>query len=195
MHGIEGGERSAEPASGRFVLRLDPGLHAALRRAAQASGLSLNDYCARKLAAPLFEPGGPAEVLVARALSAFGADLVGMVAYGSWARGEAATDSDLDVLVALSPDLALARERYRAWDEAPPQWQGRRIEVHLAHLPRAGAGITSTWAEVALDGLVLFDPDFALARSLAAIRRRIVTGALQRRSAHGQPYWLEPRDA
>ena len=36
--------------SGRFVLRIDPGLHGALRKAARAAGVSLNEYCARKLA-------------------------------------------------------------------------------------------------------------------------------------------------
>jgi predicted HicB family RNase H-like nuclease len=36
--------------SGRFLLRIDPGLHAALRHAASASGQSLKEYCGRKLA-------------------------------------------------------------------------------------------------------------------------------------------------
>ena len=38
--------------SGRFVLRIDPGLHGTLRKAARAAGVSLNEYCARKLATP-----------------------------------------------------------------------------------------------------------------------------------------------
>jgi hypothetical protein len=44
--------RSQRP-SGRFVLRISPGLHAALRAAAAEVKMSLNDYCARKLAAPV----------------------------------------------------------------------------------------------------------------------------------------------
>ncbi|MCH7748333.1 MAG: toxin-antitoxin system HicB family antitoxin [Acidobacteria bacterium] len=40
-------------ALGRFVLRLSSCLHAALRGATAAAGLSLNDSCARTLAAPI----------------------------------------------------------------------------------------------------------------------------------------------
>lgn len=46
-----GGRRSVSrpQASGKFVLRLDPRLHAALRDDAQAAGVSLNDWCGRTL--------------------------------------------------------------------------------------------------------------------------------------------------
>jgi len=49
--------RSSGTLFGRFLLRISPGLHAALREAATAQGLSLNDYCARKLAAPASSSG------------------------------------------------------------------------------------------------------------------------------------------
>ena len=77
------------PASGRFVLRIDPGLHAALRAAARESGVSLNDYCVRKLALPVgsLAATDPAGAAVARAAGLFGERLLGVVAYGSWARG------------------------------------------------------------------------------------------------------------
>ena len=58
-------------------MRLKPGLHAALRSAAAAAGVSLNNYCARKLAAPM----GPLAALrggaaiVERAADLFGDDL------------------------------------------------------------------------------------------------------------------------
>ena len=39
-------------ASGRFVLRLPPALHSALQATARDAGLSLNEYCTRRLAAP-----------------------------------------------------------------------------------------------------------------------------------------------
>ena len=57
--------RGRSRASGRFVLRIEPGLHEALRNAARASGLSLNDYCARRLAAPTngSEVGGAAHAV------------------------------------------------------------------------------------------------------------------------------------
>jgi hypothetical protein len=41
-----------DPASGRFVLRIDAGLHGALREAALRATVSLNELVARKLALP-----------------------------------------------------------------------------------------------------------------------------------------------
>jgi len=178
-------------ASGRFVLRISPGLHAALRRAATEAGLSLNDYCARKLAAPLGNlaalRGGPETV--ERAARLFGDRLVGVAAFGSWARGEPAKGSDVDVLIVLDGRVALARELYRTWDEAPVSWGGRAVEPHFVHLPEPAEGVAGIWAEVALDGLVLFEQGLRLSTRLVQVRREIAAGRIVRRFAHGQPYW------
>jgi hypothetical protein len=179
-------------ASGRFLLRLEPRLHAALRQAARAAGLSLNDHCARKLALPggcLAGPGDGATI-VARAAELFAANLVGVVAFGSWARGEATERSDLDVLVVLAERVALARQIYRDWDDEPAVCDGRPVEPHFVHLPGAAETVAGLWAEVALDGIVLFDPTLAVSRRLAAIRRDIARGRIVRRTLHGQPYWV-----
>lgn len=180
------------PASGRFLLRLDPALHAALREEAEARGLSLNGYCARKLATAC-EPleGGLAEA-VERSLAVFGEGLVGVVVYGSWARGEAAVGSDVDLLVVVESDLPITRELYRRWDGLPPQHiEGHRIEPHFVHLVEPEGRVTGTWAEAAVDGLVLYERDHKLSRRLAALRRRIADGEIERRWVHGQPYWVE----
>lgn len=47
-----------------------------------------------------------------------------------------------------------------------------------------------TWAEAAVDALVMFERDLEVSRWLAGVRRRIVAGQLVRREAHGQPYWF-----
>jgi predicted nucleotidyltransferase len=182
---------SGELPSGRFVLRIEPRLHAALREAAARAGLSLNAYCARKLAGGGIGPGAPGWRAVERATTVLGRSLVGVAVYGSWARGEPADRSDVDVLVALDDGVPLTRELYRRWDEEPVAWEGRRVEPHFVHLPPPGARTSGTWAEVALDGIVLFDPDLTLSRRLVDLRRRILDGALQRREVHGQPYWVE----
>jgi predicted nucleotidyltransferase len=178
-------------ASGRFVLRISPGLHAALRRAATEAGLSLNDYCARKLAAPLGNlaalRGGPETV--ERAARLFGDRLVGVAAFGSWARGEPVKGSDVDVLVVLDRRVTLARELYRTWDEAPVSWGDRAVEPHFVHLPEPEEGVAGIWAEVALDGLVLFEQGLRLSTRLVQVRREIAAGRIVRRVAHGQPYW------
>lgn len=177
--------------SGRFVLRIDPRLHAALREAADASGLSLNEFCARKLAAPGVAVGGPAAKAVERGAAVAGGALVGVVAFGSWTRDELTARSDVDLLVVLDANAPLERRLYGRWDASPLRWEGHRVEPHFVHLPPAGARISGLWAEAATDGLVIFERDFSVSRRLAAIRRRIVSGELVRRRVHGQPYWVE----
>jgi predicted nucleotidyltransferase len=184
---------SSGTRSGRFLLRISPGLHAALREAAAAQGLSLNDYCARKLAAPggSLAAGGDAGRAVERVADLFGGSLVGVMAFGSWTRGEAADTSDIDLLVVVDRRVALRRELYRVWDEVPMTWDGRPIEPHFVHLPEPGERVTGIWAEVALDGIVLFERDLRLSARLAQVRHKILSGRLVRRIAHGQPYWSE----
>lgn len=181
------------PPSGRFVLRVDQGLHARLRDAARDAGMSLNEYCARTLAAPLAGAEEPTASLIARATSMFGAHLVGIVAYGSWARDELTVTSDLDVLIIVSSDVTLTRDLYRSWDAAPMEWDSRVVDPRIAHLPAPDDRVPGFWAEVALDGIVLFERGFEVSRALAAIRRRIASGELVRGTAHGQPYWTERR--
>lgn len=176
-------------ASGRFVLRVGAALHAALRRAAQRQGLSLNEYCVRRLAAPAIPAEPEAAAVVARTEAAFGEALVGLVLYGSWVRGQATKDSDVDLLVVLDQQQTLTRDLYRACEEWDLAWQGLPLQLHLVRLPAAGTVASSLWAEVALDGIVLWARDFRLSRWLAAVRRDIADGRLVRRTAHGQSYW------
>jgi len=182
----------AEEASGRFLLRLSPGLHGALRRAAAEAGLSLNEYCARKLAAPSPAVPGRGADVVARAAERFGENLLGVLVFGSWARGDAVDESDVDLLVVVDVGVPIVRGLYRVWDETTPEltWEGRRLEVHFVRPPEPGTPPTELWAEAALDGLVLFDRDFELSRRLIEIRRRIAAGVVRRRRVHGQPYWV-----
>jgi predicted nucleotidyltransferase len=178
--------------SGRFVLRIDPGLHAVLRRAAREAGLSLNDYCARRLAEPPAPAAAPDALglAVRRAVELFGEDLVGVAAFGSWTRGELRSGSDLDLLVVLEPRVRLDRRLYRRWDEQPLEWGGRVVESHFAHLPAVDAAPSGIWAEVAIDGIVLFERGFRLSAVLVRVRHEIVSGRLVRKVAHGQPYWV-----
>lgn len=185
--------RPGKSPSGRFVLRIEPELHATLRRAAQDADLSLNEYCARKLAALGNRGIGPFEEAIRQASTTFGKQLVGVVVYGSWARDELAERSDVDLLVVLSADLAITRELYRAWDASPLHWGSHAVEPHFVYVPDENARITGTWAEVATEGIVLFERGFEISRLLVRIRRRILARQLTRRRAQGQPYWVEAR--
>jgi predicted nucleotidyltransferase len=171
---------------------MPPALHASLQQAARAAGVSLNEYCVRRLSVPGtgLAAGEDAPAIVRRAQELAGDALIGVVVYGSWMRGEARTGSDVDVLVVVEPRVALARDLYRAWDQRPVAWQGRPVDPHFVHPPgaRVAGGV---WGEVALDGAVLFERGLEISASLAHVRREIAAGRLVRRIVHGQPYWTE----
>jgi hypothetical protein len=176
--------------SGRFVLRTPPALHGALRRAARRAGLSLNAYCVRHLGTPAAERISDPPAVVVWARHEFGDALHGVVVYGSWARGEATGESDVDVLVVLNASAVLTRDMYRTCDATSLSWDGHPVQVQIVRMPdadhEAGGGL---WPEIALDGIVMFERDDALSRRLVTIRRAIADGRLVRRTAHGQPYW------
>ena len=113
------------------------------------------------------------------------------MAFGSWARGELADSSDLDVLIVVDRDVAITRDLYRRWDEEVVRCNGRAVDPHFVHLAASPPASSGLWAEVAIDGLVLFECDLRLSSALAAMRRSLVDGRLQRRVVHGQGYWTE----
>ena len=180
------------PKSGRFVLRMSPALHAALHGAARASGLSLNAYCVGQLEAAGLGVASDRELtsLVAHARAVAGDALSAIVLHGSWVRGEAAHGSDVDALIVVDCSLALNRDLYRAWDTQPITWRGRSVDAHFVHLTR-DREVSGLWAELAVDGIVVFQRDWELSVHLARIRRTIAAGRLVRREVHGQPYWTE----
>ena len=180
------------PKSGRFVLRMPPVLHAALQGAARETGLSLNAYCVRRLAAAGCGVVRDPDVtsLLSRARAVAGDALSALVLHGSWVRGEATPLSDVDALIVVEESVALSRALYRAWDARPVTWRGRRVDPHFVHMAADGT-FSGLWTEAALDGLVLFEREWKLSAYLAEVRHAIAAGRLVRRVVHGQPYWTE----
>lgn len=133
--------------------------------------------------------------MVGRAVRLFGDHLVGVVVYGSWARGEATADSDVDSLIVLDHAVEIDRRLYRLWDDEPVIWDGRAVEPHFVHLPDPEESMAGLWAEVALDGIVLHDPSLRLSARLGRVRRDIAEGRIRRHTSHGQPYWVFSRVA
>lgn len=179
----------------RVLLRLPASLHRSLAKAAAEAGLSVNEYCVRRLAEPEPPAGMASAVLRARVVSAaraaHGERLTGVIAIGSWTRGEAATGSDVDVLLVLDAAIPLTRELYRSWDASAPSMPGRVVDVHFTHPHVPGASPGAVWCEAAVDGQVWFDRDGRIASALADVRRAIAHGRIVRAVVHGQPYWKE----
>ena len=183
--------RAQRPPSGRFIVRVDPELHALLRDAARTAGTSLNRYCARKLAAPASTLDGDAVAIVQRGRTILGDSLLGVVAFGSWTRGDESPSSDLDILLVADDGVAITRELYRRWEAEPPlSWQGHPVSPHFVHMRPGYDPVSGFWAEVALDGIVVFDPEWVVSRYLVTLRRRISDGEIKRRVVGGHAYWV-----
>lgn len=179
------------PQVARVLLRLPADLHRTLVQAAADMDLSFNEFCVRRLRAPSDASGlSPVRShVVSRARAVFGDGLLGVLVLGSWARGEAAATSDIDVLIVIDSKTALTRSLYRAWDTAPLMFEKRAIDVHFAHPSAAGTLPTAVWCEAAVDGIVWYDCDGTIAIRLGEVRRAIAEGRVVRAIAHGQPYW------
>jgi predicted nucleotidyltransferase len=109
-----------------------------------------------------------------------GKKLVAVVLFGSRARGDAKEESDWDMLV-IAEDLPERQmERYRRTKEVLPQeWRGR-ISI-LAKTPdEFEAALPSIYLEIALDGLILYDPQEYAGTQLQKLRRLIKSKDLRR---------------
>ena len=175
-------------ASGRFVLRLPSELHARARKVAAARGQSLNEYCAAVLQAAVSGPQERAPAWMEALRADLGRSLVGVVLFGSTARGTQREGSDVDLLIVLEPGVPITRELYRRWDSAVAR-SGAETP-HFVSLPASVEAAGGIWYEAAMDGIVLHDPRHRLARLLSEIRRAAAAGIIRREVAHGHPYWV-----
>ena len=179
-------------ASGRFVLRLPPDLHASLREQAAERSLSLNEYCVSRLSSGgVWRDRDDVTALVERAEAIAGPALLGVVVFGSWARGHASDSSDVDALVVVGQGFELTRAAYDRWDERPVTVEGRAVDAHFVRLAQDRPRLSGLWAEAAIDGVVVFERGRTVSSWLIEVRRALVEGRLARRVVHGQPYWRE----
>ena len=181
------------PLSGRILVRTDGGLHQRLLIRAKANQQSLNELCLDRLSGPSTLEGTRHQIfrnILAAADILLGQELLGVVFFGSQARGEGRLDSDWDLLVVSSSEVALSRDIYRQWDKCAQLDEKNEIEVHFVHLPLETSIATGFWSEIALDGIVLFEKDFCVSKYLARVRREIAEGLILRKTKHGQSYWV-----
>jgi predicted nucleotidyltransferase len=181
-------------ASGKFILRLPPRIHAALRGEASRRGISLNAVCQQVLEE--FVSGetragtvqGDALAVVSETRGFLGGSLAGIVLFGSVARGEQTAGSDVDLLIVLNSDRALARSLYSEWDE---RFTSGAYSPHFVHIPVNPMDAGSIWMETAVDGTVLYDRGGKVSGFLGGVRRLMASGKLTRRWSYGQPYWVK----
>jgi len=172
----------------RLLLRLPSALHKRVKARASETGHSLNSVIVQAVENGL--SSGQLEALIPsiikHATSQFGDAFLGLLLYGSRARGDAYDSSDTDLLLVVDESVRIARELYRSWDTILQD----RISLNIATLPATAQDAGSLWFECALDAKIIFDPTGALRRRLDNIKDMIVSGAFVRRTTHGQGYWI-----
>jgi hypothetical protein len=172
----------------RILLRLPASLHHLVQVKAKELDSSVNSVLVQAIQNGLsigeVEKIMPRVIETARAQ--FGAAFLGLLLYGSRARGDAYEGSDTDILLVVDRSVRIERELYRSWDTMLPEG----ISLSMSILPATADDAGSLWLECALDAKILYDPKGLLRRRLDEIKARIVSGAYVRRTTHGQGYWI-----
>jgi len=188
--------------SGKFVLRLPRELHKKLRTSAVKSGVSLNQFCLQ-----LLSQRGRAQTDLSSRLGnslsyewlekmqrsfqeRFEKSFIGILLFGSVARGEQRSTSDLDLMIVVRNELKLRPALYRWWDEN--QIGATKVSPHFVHLPEIGESeVGGLWLESAMDGDILIDSDHILEKKLKLLRDEVAEGNYTRKWSHGHPYWIK----
>ena len=115
--------------------------------------------------------------------------LVAVVLFGSRARGEAQEGSDWDLLV-LAHDLPPRLfQRHRSLKQMLPPAERGRISL-LAKTPQEfEASLPALYLDIALDGIVLYDPDSYAQEKLARLRTLIDEKGLRRERVGRDMAW------
>lgn len=178
--------------SGKFLVRLDPALHKQLSHEAEDCHVSLNEICIRKLAAPVFistfaSPFASA-ILLARKI--FGKALIGIVIFGSYARGQTRESSDIDLMIILQPGFKYSRDHLRQWDDEGLVVASHTVSAAIVYLCKNEIPQNVLWLESAIEGIILLDTDQIVQRRLFHLRELIASGLVIKKISHGQSYWI-----
>lgn len=127
-----------------------------------------------------------------------GPDLVAVALFGSRARGDAAPESDWDLLVIAEhlPEKLLARHFWLK-NLLPETWRAR-VSI-LAKTPAEfEARLPALYLDIALDAVVLYDPTGYLQQRLESVREQIRRLNLRRERSDGDLVWywqaIPPQD-
>lgn len=172
----------------RILLRLPSSLHRLVKAQAAQLSVSVNSFLERLIQQGLEGDGDKQmeALIINKASEMYGDDFVGLLLFGSQARGDAHDLSDTDLLLVLSTRVQIERDLYRAWDRLLPPG----VSLHLAHLLSDHEEPGSLWLECALDARILFDPTGVLRMKIRALKNLITSGRIVRRITHGQGYWV-----
>jgi hypothetical protein len=172
----------------RILLRIPSQLHDAVKARAESAQISMNALLEHLIARGLqagHDDFTGSEILDL-AKREFGAKFLGLLLFGSRARGDVHDTSDTDILMVVDDSIVIDRALYRSWDQRMPN----TVSLQIAHLPSAPREAGSLWLECALDSRILHDPTGRIAEFLQQAREYITSGHVVRRITHGQGFWV-----
>ena len=179
--------------SGKFVLRVGSDMHKKLLSYAERKNLSLNAACIDLLSQGLYPTASHSDLpfglswLISKDCPV-SRHILGIIIYGSWARGESVESSDIDVLLVLEPSIRIERSLYSSIGNQDNI--DERVSLMFTSLPEGKKDFGSLWFEVSLDGILIFDKNKVVASKLAEVRQCITSGSVIRKVSHGQGYWI-----
>lgn len=184
-----------------IIVRLSAKNHRQLKAAALNQGLSLNKLCQkllgekesfdkRELKEPI-EPdlGTTVRLAVRQILDHYKDVVVGIILYGSVARGQQRENSDVDLLVVVDQSRKIDRDIY----SLNFRLGSKELSPFFVHLPDAEQDFRGIWLEVAMDGIVLFDRDLSVSKYLSLARYAIASGKVTRKTTYGHSYWVHEK--
>lgn len=178
----------------KFVLRISSVLHAKLKKLAEKNSNSLNQVCSDILTSHFqLLKEKQSNPLVDVHLNLYQGDLLGVILFGSYARGDYTDESDLDFLLVLRENVKISRALYTEWDlKVRPLLEdsfAMELSPHFSHLPNSNYG--SLWLEIAIDGKILWEREDILTQKLIAIRNAVACGNYMKKSLSGANYWIK----
>jgi predicted nucleotidyltransferase len=118
--------------------------------------------------------------VIAALRQGFGDNLVAVVLFGSRARGDATEVSDWDVLVIARQLSSSPLQRHSQLKMSlPVEWRGQ-VSLLSRTAAEFESHLSSLMLDIALDGVVLYDPQGYAAQRLAALQQLITNRGLYR---------------
>ena len=171
--------------SGKFVLRISPTLHQAMIVRATREGLSLNKMCERVL----LEYSQPDWIQPLE--KSFSHHFLGVVLFGSQARGTARQTSDVDILIVFDPEFVIDRKLYRELERILPEELHSNLSFQCVSISEKIDKPSAFWLEIAQDGKILSDKTGRILARLNQLKETIARGIYRKQYSHGQGYWMK----